>query len=191
MITRVTATFGVPFIAFIAMFSKPVLSLVYGSQYSAVAIPFSIWCVYAIIFLLSTFIMNLYIALGKPHIHRTASLVRTVLLILIIYPVTKGFGLTGASSAVLIAMCSSLAVQMIYLKKLINLNLYEYCNCWFCGLMLSLVVIIPGISFIAVFSFQGIGPILIGVLSCFIAWTLGAYKLGLFKHNLVMPKNCL
>ena len=191
IMTRVTATFGVPLIAFFAVFSRPILSLVYGSQYSAVAIPFGILCIYAIIFLSSTFIMNLYIATGKPHIHRTSAIVRTFLFLLIIYPATKGFGLTGASSALLIGMCSSLAVQLIYLKKLVNLRLYEYFHCWLRGLIFSLVVIIPGISFIAVFSFQGIGPILIGVLSCFIAWTLGAYKLGLFKHNLVMPKNCL
>jgi len=189
IMTRVTATFGVPFIAFLAVFSKPILSLVYGSQYAAVAIPFSILCIYAMLFLSSTFIMNLYIAIGKPHIHRASAIVRTVLFLLMIYPATKNFGLTGASSSLLIAMCSSLAVQLIYLKKLINFRLYEYFNCWLRGLILSLFVIIPGILFNALFSSQGMEPIVIGILSCFIAWSLGAFKLGLFKHSLVVPKN--
>ena len=186
--TRVTATFGVPFIVFLVIFSMPILSLVYGSQYSVVAIPFSILCIYAMIFLSSTFIMNLYIAIGKPHIHRTSAIVRTVLFLLIIYPATKGFGLTGASCALLIATCLSLAIQLIYLKKLINLHLCEYFKCWLFGLILSLFVIIPGVFFNVLCSSQSLDAIIVGVFSCFIACSLGAFKMKLFQHILVEPK---
>jgi len=188
IMTRVTATFGLPFIAFLAVFSRPILSLAYGSQYTAVAIPFSILCIYTIMFLSSTFIMGLYIAIGKPHIHRTSAIVRTVLFLIIIYPATKNFGLIGAASAILIGMCSSLAVQLIYLKKLINLHLYEYLNCWLQGLILSLFLIIPGILFNVFFNSQKIAAIVIGILSCFAVWSFGVFKLGLF-HNPLVSKN--
>jgi O-antigen/teichoic acid export membrane protein len=133
--------------------------------------------------------MNLYIAIGKPHIHRASAAVRTVLFLIIIYPATSGFGLTGAASATLIGMCSSLAVQLVYLKKLINLRLYDYFNCWLQGLVLSLFVVIPGVLFNIFFSSQRITAIVIGILSCFIVWGLGLYKIKLFRHSIIVSKS--
>ena len=53
-ITKFTALFGFPLVALAIICSKTVLSLVYGEQYSAVAVPFSLLCIYALLLILAT-----------------------------------------------------------------------------------------------------------------------------------------
>lgn len=176
-VTRVIATFGIPFIAFMIVFSKPILTVIYGIQYASVFVPFSIFCIYALVFLCSTFIMNIFLAIGKPDLQRTASLFRTILFIIIIYPATKGFGLTGSSCAMLLAMCSSLTLQIIYLNRLINISIYEYVRNFTQGILLSLIVIIPGIFQRLFFINEGFISMLVGISFCIAAWCVGIYKI--------------
>jgi O-antigen/teichoic acid export membrane protein len=182
-INKLTATFGIPFIAFLIVFSKPILSLVYGSRYAAISIPFSLLCAYTYFFIYSSIIMNLYIAIGKPGIHRMASLVKTLLFLILIYPATKFFGLIGASFAVLLAMCSGLLVQIVYARKLIDLRVTLYIKSWSIGAATSLIVILPGLIINMFTNFSDFTLIGFGAILCLTAWIIGIAYSGFFLRS--------
>jgi O-antigen/teichoic acid export membrane protein len=125
----------------------------------------------------------MYFAIGQPNIHRTASMVRTCIFLILIYPATKIFGLTGAASAALIAILVLMLIQLIYAHKAINLSISEYLCNWLPGIKTSLLIIIPGIILHIFFEYRGIGFLLIGFTLCLVAWGYGVIKTGLFCHG--------
>ena len=175
-LTRWTTIFGLPFIAFLVVFSTPILSILYGSQYAIAAASFSILCVYNLILLCSSFIVNMYFAIGKPDIHRIALFARTALLLLVIYPAAKNIGLIGVAFSILITMCLSLTIHIIYLKRLFSISYFEYLDSWKEGAVLSLVVIIPGIFLKILIGPYFITIILLGIVLCLVSWGLGIKK---------------
>jgi lipopolysaccharide exporter len=190
-LTRWTAVFGLPFIAFLIIFSEPILSIVYGAQYAIAAAPFGLLCVSNLILICSSFIMNMYIATGQPHIHRIASFTRTTLFLIIIYPATLYVGLVGAAFSVLIAMCLLLTIQVVYLKRLLDIRFLEYLNVWMEGITLCLVVVIPGVLLkIVAAGSHFIFSILLGIFLCLISWGLGINKVvQLHKKNVLFASN--
>lgn len=178
----VAATFGLPFTAYLVLFSAPILSVVYGAGYGAVAVPFSVLCGFSLIFICSSLIVSMLLAIGRPSLHRTAAAVRAGLFLLFIYPATRTFGLVGASLAILASMLVALAIQMIYTRKLIDLGLSTYLNTFLPGLRLSLVVLVPGVLLRGFVGDHGIVCMLIGALFCLAALGLGVVKIDLFRQ---------
>lgn len=175
-LTRWAAIFGLPLIAFLFIFAKPVLTIAYGPQYGTAALPFGLLCVSGLILLNSSFIMNMYIAIGKPNIHRTASFARTALLVIVIYPAVKHFGLTGAAVSILTAMGLLLSIQVVYLKRMTKIQYRDYIRSWADGIALSLIVIIPGFLLTAFAMPETFRDLLIGILLCLSAWGFGIGK---------------
>lgn len=172
-VNKLTATLVIPFITFLIVFSKPLLSLVYGHNYTAVSIPFTLLCVYTYIFICSAIIMTLYIAIGKPSIHRNASAFRTLLFLILIYPATKIFGLIGAAFAILLAMCAGFLIQIIYARKLIDLSVTLYIKNWSVGAVTSLIVILPALIINQFSDLSNFATICIGAILCLTAWIVG------------------
>ena len=175
-LTRWAAIFGLPLIAFLFIFAKPVLTIAYGPQYGTAALPFGLLCVSGLILLNSSFIMNMYIAIGKPNIHRTASFARTALLVIMIYPAVKHFGLTGAAVSILTAMVLLLSIQLIYLRKMMGIQYRDYIKSWANGITFSLIVIIPGFLHKTFTVPETLRDLLIGILLCLAAWGYGISK---------------
>ena len=59
-ITKLLCMLGMPFFAFLIIFAKPILSIVYGPIYAAVAIPFSILVIFSMVRILSLIFMQLF-----------------------------------------------------------------------------------------------------------------------------------
>ena len=172
-LTEIVATFGLPFFIFFIVFSRPILSLIYSPTYSTVSIPFSIFSIFVFLYLLSALIMNVVFATGDPDKHRTASMVRTISFLIVLYPATKYFGLIGAASTTLLSKSLCMAIQIHYLKKLININIPEYLASFTQGIKYSFIVLIPGILFNTFMSLRELSFVGIGVFFCVIAWCFG------------------
>lgn len=183
-LTKCSAVFGMPLVTFLAIFAEPILSILYGSQYGTAAIPFALLCVSNLILISSSFIMNMYIAMGRPNIHRSASFIRTAFVLVIIYPAVKHFGLAGAAVSILAAMCILLTIQVVYMKKLLGIRYLEYIRSWADGIAMSLIVVIPGVLLRLLTSPEAIRDVLIGFLLCLAAWGLGINKvLRLYRRD--------
>lgn len=175
-VTRVMSLFMVPFTAFLFLFAEPLLKIIYGYEYSKLAVPFGILCIATLIMLISSLIVQVYFAMGRPDMHRTASLVRTITFLILVYPATKFIGLTGTALAALTAIFFLILTQMIYARKAINLHTLDYLNKWLPGLQASLIVIIPGIIIKYFFTGTDIVFLLIGITLCLAAWFYAIYK---------------
>jgi len=139
-ITKFTALFGFPLVALAIICSKTILSLIYGEQYSAVAVPFSLLCIYVFLIIQSIILSNVFFALGQPEKQRLFVVSCVLTLIILIYPAVKIFGLTGAALSLLIANFVALCLQIVVIRKTIRIKICEYIFGWLPGLGLSLFV---------------------------------------------------
>lgn len=182
-LTEITATFVLPFFTFFIVFSQPLLTLIYSPEYSKVAIPFRIICVFIFLYILSVLMMNVAFATGNPDKFRTASLVRTIVFLIILYPATKYFGLIGASLSVVFSMSLAIVIQIYYLKSLLDINMMEYIRCLVKGIKYSLIILIPGFVFITFVPLLPSSAVALGAFFCIIAWCFGVSTLSRYKNE--------
>ena len=172
-ITKVTVLFAIPLVVLAAMCSKTVLSIVYGAQYSAVAVPFSLLCIYALLLIIGTILGNLFFGIGQPAKHRTFVAVRVLILGVLIFPAIKLFGLTGAATTLLLASFIALCAQVLVLHRVIGLRVRDYVMSWVHGAVLAIPVLAV---IVVVRGFMPDSPMVhltVGVLSCIIVFGLG------------------
>lgn len=139
-LTRLTALITLPVVVLAALCNKTILSIVYGKEFSAVAVPFALLCTYVMFLLQGVTLTSVFFAIGQPAKHRLFVVVRAVILVMIIYPSIKVAGLTGAAFAVLIANLIALFFQVRVASDLIMLKTNQYYISWIPGIVLSLPV---------------------------------------------------
>lgn len=183
LITKLSGLVLIPFSCFMIFFAKPVLRIVYGIDYAALAIPFAIMALSILIIMMATTIVQAYFALGQPNLHRNASIARTLIFIILIYPAIKILGLTGAALAALVAMVILISVQLLYARRIFRFSVGEYLMTWLPGFHSALIIAIPGILLNVFFNIQGILFFLIGMVLCLAAWSYSAIRIMLNSHN--------
>jgi lipopolysaccharide exporter len=183
--TRTTGILGTPFIAFTALFAEPILQTAYGQEYSKLSLPYGILSLSVLMMIIASLIVQTYFAIGRPHLHRTASVVRTGIFLILIYPATKLFGLPGAASVALLATIILVFVQLLYARKVINLSLRTYWQSLLPGIKLALFILIPGIILHIVSINKGLGFLFTGIILCLVAWGYGIFKTGLFREHTI------
>lgn len=141
-ITKMIALFVIPSVVLVAACSKAILALVYGSQYSVVSIPFSLLCVYVLLLMQAGVLGGVFFGIGQPGKHRAFVGVRTLVLVIFIYPGIKFFGLTGAAGVVLMASIIAMCLQVTIMHRVIGLRIYNYLVSWLPGIVLSIPVFI-------------------------------------------------
>ena len=168
-----TGVLGIPITTFLVVCASSILSTVYGSAYAAVAIPFGLLCVYALIRMQGSPLVQTYFAIGKPHLHRRFVVLRLTILACLIYPGIVLFGLVGAAAVVLLANLVGLCMQVIWMKKPIGLQFREYTSCWIPGLRLAVIVLAP-VALLKAFGNQTpVLNIVVGGLACSAACVIG------------------
>ena len=183
--TNMMATLAMPLFAFLIIFSDILLSLFYGNIYATVAVPFSILCIYSFLYLSTTIIMSAFISIGKPHLQRKAAIARTCLFLIIIYPATKIYGLSGSAVSLLLATMVSLVIQIYYLKKSMDIGLQEYLYTWTLGTKMSLIVIIPGILLRLALDDYNVVAVAAGGVLCILSWGIGFTRMPLVREKLL------
>lgn len=165
--------FGIPLLAFVTFFARPILSLVYGSQYGSVSVPFILLCLWGLICTHGTILSSVFIGVGLPHLHRRVVALRVVILMSLIYPAIIFWGLSGAAMAVLATYLLTLIVSLIWMRKIINLSMNEYIMSWLPGLWISLIVVVPLILLRYLGATGPMFKMVVGIISCLVAWSTG------------------
>ena len=155
------------------------LALVYGSEYSEVAVPFGLLCVYVLLLMQGNILANVLFGIGQPGKHRLFVGLRALILVVFIYPGVKSFGLTGAAGVVLMATFIALILQVVVLNKTIGLNILHYAVSWLPGLAMTVPVLVIILLARAFWPDLPRLHLTIGILSCGIA-----YLTGLFWHKI-------
>jgi PST family polysaccharide transporter/lipopolysaccharide exporter len=138
-ITAAIAFVGFPLLLCAALYGKDLLLLVYGAEYTKVAGPFAIIFGSSLLQILCIPIATLYMAIGRPELHRLFAVIRTVSMLLLIYPAVKYFGLTGAAMAGLISIVLGFLFQLVRMHKITRIDLRRY------GLIFSHALGISGV----------------------------------------------
>lgn len=167
--TRVLYSFGLPMGICLSVFSDSVLRVVYGSQYAKVAIAFGILNLYAIVYIGGILIASTYLALGRPDVHRTFTIVRVVILAILLYPCIQLWGPAGAAGSRIICLVIAGSVQLINLSRLIQLPIIQYIETFKEGVCLSMVLVVPALFISRAVESRVIHLILAFIL-CGIAW---------------------
>lgn len=134
---------GFPMSFFIVCYGGELLSLLYGPKYTAVALPFAIIFLTALIRTSSVPIGSVYFAIGRPELARLITGVRAFLVLVLLYPSIKLFGLSGAALAPLAAMLVSYVVQVKKMKELTGLPMQDFFQPFAVSIMISAVVLVP------------------------------------------------
>lgn len=184
-IIKPTVMFGVPLIAFAVVFAGPILSVIYTPKYAAVAIPFSILCVSALCRTQKTILGTMYLAIGKPHLHRRFVLIMLATILIAMYPAVKLLGLTGAALVLLFADVLGLCMHVIGMPRLIGLRFRDYASCWVPVVWLAPIVLWPTVILRPSGATSWKMEIMLAVLGLFISYLL--YFTSRFYHKKPSP----
>lgn len=153
MLAKTIASIGLPLVVFMNMCARSILSVVYGPAYGEVAIPFGLLSFYMLFRVQSVVLASMYMAVGKPQLHRRSIILLSLLIISLIYPGIKLFGLVGSAAVVLSANVVALFAQVVWMRRPIGLSLKDYVHRWLLGLCLTPIVFVPSML-LAVFKVE-------------------------------------
>ncbi|MBN2106595.1 MAG: oligosaccharide flippase family protein [Deltaproteobacteria bacterium] len=180
---------GIPLLGFIILYGREVLLLVYGAKYGAVAVPFAIIFARQLIYYLGVPIATVYIALGRPELHRLFTAIRTALIVVMIVPAIKLFGLPGAAAAGLISMMVGYMVQINRLRTLTGLHPKIFAKMILLAVCAALVV---GSFWLVTHSFAADRPavsLLFGGAGCLASYAAAAKLFLMQKSTADFPDN--
>lgn len=176
-ISRGGAIFGMSLTAFMATCAGGILLLAYGPKYVAVAVPFTVLCVCALIRIQSGVFTVAYLALGRPRLHRRLIALRAAVVVSLMYPAIVIFDLPGAAGVILLANIVILCFQVLLMKRLIGLQFLKYVRCWLPGLF-ACSIVLGSATLLQVFGIQSaVCNVVIVGLSCVAACALALFSL--------------
>ena len=182
-ITKYTALFVIPPAVLTIVCSSTILALIYGEEYSAVAVPFGVLCVYVVFLIQGGVFTSVLFGIGQPSKHRLFAGFRALILVALIYPGVKYFGLTGAAVVVVLACFVTTCLQAIVVGKMIGLNIFDYATSWLPGVVLAVPVLV------VIVVVRGLQPgypmthLAIGTLSCGVVCMIGLFLLRFFAKS--------
>jgi O-antigen/teichoic acid export membrane protein len=180
-VTSILAIFGMPALVFVILSSHSILKLMYGPRYLTASTTLATAALVALLNVINSVITALFFALGRPQFHRRCALVMAVLMLVLIYPSVKEFGLMGGQIAALVAMVGGFASQLVRMERLTGLDLLQYGRSFPYTLAVSAGVL--GV-FLSLFRFWAmsnpIANLTLGLVAC--ALTIGIFSKQLIRH---------
>lgn len=190
-VTSLLSLFGLPMVACLVIFARPILVVVYGEGYGTVHVAFALLSFYTLLYMAGTFIAAVYLAVGRPEVHRAFAILRIVLMVLLIYPAVRWYDASGAAGIKVLCMVLAAVLQLFSLKKLMDLPVHQYLRASVRGLGLAVAVSVPAL----LWRFWNDQPLLhvAGAAAlCLLAWAVGLMNLrkGMVKQimNLQTPE---
>jgi len=169
-ITSALALIICPAIVYVALYGSKLLLIIYGERYAEAAVPLAILFVSAMLRVASIPVLTLYFMTGRPHLSRVFVAVRTVVILVLIYPTTKLYGVNGAAAAVLFSMVVGCIFQVHRLRDIIGLSPGEYLRAFAGGVPFSFPVVAVWVATHYMLGFHPLPQVVIGGLACIIGY---------------------
>ncbi len=184
-ITGMICLYGIPFISFLGVYSKPILVIVYGAVYASIAPAFILLCVYLFFSVLNEIMASCCIALAKPNLYRNYSFYRFLLVISLLYPLIKAFGAVGAATAVLLATVFFWLLLLNKLKRIVQVELSQYFLLLLKGIGSSILIIASGLLLPFINIKSEIINLSLGCFICCLTWAVVAYYINFKNRNII------
>jgi len=164
---------GLPGVAVICLWGRPLLSVAYGARYAAAAGPLAVASGVAFLNLLNAAITCVFTAVGRPALHRRAVTASAVAMLIVIYPACKLLGMVGGQVAALVAIIISYLLQVFRMRSLTGLNLLRYARTFVPAALASVGILIAGYGFrMFGLTVKPATNLTIGAATCITAYTL-------------------
>lgn len=141
-ITRWTAFFVIPLIAFMVCCAGELLLVAYGSQYVVMAIPFAVLCLQILARSEALILSGMYLAVGQPHLQRRFAIIRAIAIIGLLYPAAVRFGPLGVAVVIALSNFAVLLMQVFKSREVIGLKLGRYVRSYVPGILVALPLIV-------------------------------------------------
>ena len=102
---------SLPICIAVIFFRKQILTLTFGSAYTAVGTAFGLLCIYVVCLIISTILASVLFGIGQPGKHRLGMIIWAVIGTALIYPFISLFGFAGAPISLIVAAICSLLVE--------------------------------------------------------------------------------
>jgi PST family polysaccharide transporter len=195
-VTRIAVVLGMPLAATMFVLARPTLAVVYGRGFSdaateyrlRVGLVFGLLTLCMVLRVVSHISGQVYSAIGQHGVHRYFALIRAGLVVALIVPAVKAFGLPGAPRAILLASAIVFTMEVFLLGQFIGLGGREYVASLFPGMACSQVVAIPGVVLSGWLKDDPVrGLSTCGVL-CVVAWIAGLVWLSTAQDEPASPR---
>ena len=124
--TAATVWLGLPATMFVMFCGHSLLTIAYGQRYGAASAALGIACCAAFFNILNNQITQAFYAKGLPQLHRRSVAIMAVVVVFLVYPLAKVFGLWGAQLACLIAVVVGYLLQVERIRKVTGLKISQY-----------------------------------------------------------------
>jgi lipopolysaccharide exporter len=176
-ITSVIFIVGMPGLIFLIFSGHSVLTLVYGQRYGAGSMAMVLAAGVALLNIANNQITSVFYASGAPQLHRRCVAVMAVLIVVLIYPFVRIFGMFGGQVAALICIIAGYLFQIERIRHLTGLKLADYRK----SVMLGSVISLSGAAVYLAATWIGsstrpIPNILLGGLGCLLTYLI-AYSI--------------
>lgn len=171
-VSRIAAILGLPFFVFTIICSKSILRLVYGPDYSAISVPYSLLSACMVTQTQVAPFSQIYLALGKSYLHRRFVAMRVAVIVCLMYPAIVAYGTVGSAFVMLLAFLVTLSLQVIFAKRLIGLTITSYLISWLPGLLGCGIVLACAIFLQALGVKSAPTKVAAAGLSCILAWAI-------------------
>ncbi len=177
---------GFPALAFAVFFGKDVLHVVYGEKYAAVATPFSIIFAVEMLKVSSAPMAAAFMSVGKPEQQRLFMLVRALLLLTLVYPMVKFYGLPGAALSALIAMAVALHVQIKRINAMSGLPVPAYYAVLFRASFTAIFVFVSWVpAHLALESY--VSRLVVGTFACGFSYAFALWRFPDLRRAIRVP----
>jgi lipopolysaccharide exporter len=174
-VTSAVVLLGMPALTFVFFCGHSLLTLSYGERYAAASNALFIAASVAIVNLLNAQITLVFYAKGKPQLHRRCVGVMAFLMIIVIYPFARSFGLVGGQLACLLAVTVGYLFQLDRIHRLTGLSLGRYGRSFLYGVVASLAVVLGSLSArISPGLARPVPTLIFGISGCLLAYGLCA-----------------
>ncbi len=164
---------GLPAIVGIYLCGSSLLRLIYGTRYEDATGPLAVAAIVVYLSLLNVLITSVFAGMGRPGLHRRAVAASAVVMMIVIYPACRMFGLVGGQVAALAAIVVSYGLQISRMRELTGMDLLRYGRAFVPAVLASAGALAIGLGarFIGLAT-KPSANIAVGVVVCVIAYAL-------------------
>jgi lipopolysaccharide exporter len=175
-VTSVIVLVGRPALAFVFFCGRSLLTLAYGGRYGAASTALFVAACVALINLINGQLTTVFYAGGEPRLHRRSVMIMAAMMVTLIFPFAKHFGLVGGQIACLASIVVGFGFQLVRSRDLFGLRLSKYVGLFAIPLAASVLVGIICISSRAFVLFgRPMFDVLVGLSACLAAYVLTCF----------------
>ncbi len=171
--TSAVVMLGLPALVFVGFCGHSLLVLIYGQRYGAVSTALVIAAASSFLSILNVLITIVFYAKGLPQLHRRSVAAMAVVVLALVYPLSKGLGIWAGQLACLVAVVIGYLLQVERIRKVTGLRLAEY---WKTFLIPSAASLLIAALWLATRYLgaptQPAPTIIFGILGCLLAYGL-------------------